>query len=91
MLLQKIHSNSVISRHIQNPIYVPNGVESDSQLTSENISLKVIEEMWTVIENAGIPRAVFGKHNPSFVEIRDLYLLVKQREEPSKSKREVKI
>jgi hypothetical protein len=91
MLSKKIVSNSVISRHIHLPIYVSNRVESDSQLTSENISLKVIEEMWTVIEKAGIQREVFGKHNPSFVEIRDLYLLVKQRQEPVKSKREVKI
>ena len=54
-------------------------------MSSENITLKSIDEMWKVIESSGIKRAVFEKHNPSFAEIKDLYLFLKQRQEPPNS------
>jgi hypothetical protein len=87
-LLQKIHNNSVISRHIHNAIYLPSRVQTESKMTSENISLKTIDEMWKVIESSGVSREVFSKHNPSFAEIRDLYLLLSQKQ--VSSKREIK-
>ena len=45
----------------------------------EDVSLASIDEMWKVIENFGIKRKVFGKSNPSYQEIRELYLLIKSK------------
>ncbi len=71
-------------------IYGLSGVESSSQMSSENLSLKSIDEMWKVIESSGIKREVFEKHNPSFAEIKDLYLFIKQRQEPLNSQKKIK-
>lgn len=59
-------------------------------MSSENISLKSIDEMWKVIESSGIKREVFEKHNPSFAEIKDLYSFIKQRQEPPDSQKKGK-
>ena len=45
----------------------------------EEVSLASIDEMWKVIENFGIKRKVFGKSNPSYQEIKELYLLIKSK------------
>lgn len=48
-------------------------------LEMEEVSLASIDEMWKVIENFGIKRTIFGKSNPSYQEIKDLYLLIKKK------------
>ncbi len=48
-------------------------------LKMEEVSLASIDEMWKVIENFGIKRKVFGKSNPSYQEIKELYLLIKSK------------
>ena len=50
-------------------------------MESENVTLRTIDEMWTEIESFGIKRNVFSKSNPSYQEIKDLYLLIKRKNE----------
>ncbi len=46
--------------------------------TAEKIS---IEEMWEVIEEFGIKRAMLERSNPNFVTIYELYSAIKKRQE----------
>ncbi len=48
--------------------------------TSEDVS---IEEMWKVIEEFGIKRAMLERSNPNFVTIFELYSAIKKRQENS--------
>ena len=38
-----------------------------------------IDEMWEVIENFGIAREIYERHNPSYSDIQALYLLIKSK------------
>ena len=81
--------NYVILQHTHKSIYGVPGVNLSSKMSSENVSLKSIDEMWKVIESSGIKREVFEKHNPSFAEIKELYLFLKQRDEPLNSQKKI--
>jgi len=37
------------------------------------------EEMWKVIEDFGISRAMVEKHNPNYQKVKDLYLAIKKK------------
>lgn len=53
-------------------------------MEGENVSIKSIEEMWKVIESFGIKREVFQLSNPSYSQIRDLYIMIKTKRASSK-------
>jgi len=47
----------------------------------EHVTLESIDEMWKVIESFGIKREVFKLNNPSYQEIKNLYLLIKKNKD----------
>ncbi len=47
----------------------------------EHVTLESIDEMWKVIESFGIKREVFKLNNPSYQEIKSLYLLIKKNKD----------
>ena len=48
-------------------------------MESKHVTLETIEEMWNAIESFGIKRDVFLKNNPSYQEIKDLYMFIKEK------------
>jgi len=54
-------------------------------MSKESVTLESIDEMWKTIETFGIKREVFKMSNPSYQQIRDLYLLIKKSNEPTKA------
>jgi hypothetical protein len=45
----------------------------------ENPTIKTLDEMWKVIESFGIKRAVFERSNPTYEELKNLYLLINRK------------
>ena len=39
-----------------------------------------LERMWQIIEGFGIRRDVYELHKPSYEEVRNLYLIIKEKE-----------
>jgi len=50
-------------------------------MSKESVTLESIDEMWKEIETFGIKREIFKLSNPSYQQIRDLYLLIKKGKE----------
>jgi len=49
------------------------------KMNLENPTIKTLDEIWMVIESYGIKREVFGKSNPTYEELKDLYLLINRK------------
>jgi hypothetical protein len=64
--------------YIHVPIYDCNK-DIIRKMNFENPTIKTLDEIWMAIESFGIKREIFERSNPTYEELKDLYLLINRK------------
>ncbi len=54
-------------------------------MVCDNAKMESLEEMWEIIESFGIRRDIYELHNPGYNEVRNLYLIIKEKQRSAKN------